>query len=280
MTKIVCVVDNESKNDSNLKKEHGLSFWIETQAGVVLLDTGQTAEVLSHNLSESGLSADRVDVLALSHAHYDHTGGLGVFFAANKSIPLYTHSDIFHPRYSLRNGEYKSIGLAYTRPELAQYFDLHLSDTPVEIVPGCWTTGEIKVRPERVGGSEHLLIQTEDGWQPDPYRDDMSLVLVTEAGLVLICGCCHAGILNTLFHVERMFGDRRIRTIIGGTHLVSADDAYLEYVMDVLQQRWPDCSFFLNHCTGKHAFQMLSQAFGSRVQACPAGTVISIKDQG
>lgn len=249
MTKIICVVDNAVKKDTDLHNEHGLAFWIETEHGIVLFDSGQTADVLLHNLDVLDLLPQDIDNLALSHAHYDHTGGLETILSKNTNLTLYTHSDIFRPRYSLRQGEYRSIGLAVDQIDLSRRVKLILSDTPTEIVPNLWTTGDIDDRPELVGGSAHLFIRNGADWQPDPYRDDLSLVLKTSAGLVLICGCCHAGILNTLFHVERIFGDPII-VIIGGTHLVSADDPYLDHVIRVFTERFQNLTFYLNHCTG------------------------------
>ncbi len=273
MTKIICVVDNAVKEGTGLQSEHGLSFWIETAYGNVLLDTGQTAAVLSHNLDVLGLSPREVDKLALSHAHYDHTGGLDAVLSKTTALTLFAHPDVFRPRYSLRKGEYQSIGLSLSRETLAARADLSLSDAPAEILPGLWTTGEILERAEPEGRSPHHFIRTGKGWEPDPYRDDMSLVLRTNEGLVVICGCCHAGILNTLFHVERNF-EGPITTVIGGTHLVPADDLYLSHVIDVFNGHFRNLSLYLNHCTGKNAFERLAGAFGSRVTACPAGTVI------
>ena len=205
MVKIICVVNNTSKEDAGLRSEHGLAFWIETRYSNVLFDTGQTAAVLSHNLDVLGLLPQNVDMLALSHAHYDHTGGLEAILSKNTKLTLFAHPDIFRPRYSLRKGEYVSIGLSLARETLAGKVNLSLSESPTEILPGLWTTGEIIERPEQEGRSAHHFIRAGEGWLPDPYRDDLSLVLKTKAGLVVICGCCHAGILNTLFHVERNF---------------------------------------------------------------------------
>ena len=140
-----------------------------------------------------------------------------------------------------------------------------------------WTTGEITSRTEFEGRSPHHYIQAGNGWQPDPYRDDISLVLKTNQGLVVICGCCHAGILNTLFHVERKFGGP-ILAVLGGLHLLYAEDQYLEHVVQVFDERFPDVSFYLNHCTGENAFNKLAAAFGSQIRACPAGTLVNIND--
>lgn len=276
-TKIICVSNDSVEKDSNLHGEHGLSFWIQTENGTVLLDTGQTVGVLSHNLKVLRLSFQDIDMLVLSHAHYDHTGGLEAILLSNTKLTLFAHPDIFRPLYSLRQGEYQSIGLAYNQSSLSQRIKLNLSDAPTEIVPDLWTTGEISERPEPVGGSPHLFIRDGADWQPDPYRDDISLVLKTNQGLVVICGCCHAGILNTLFHVERKFGGPII-AVLGGLHLLYAEDQYLENVIQVLNERFPNISLYLNHCTGENAFRKLANAFGSRVKSCPAGTIVNLKD--
>ena len=276
-TKIICAVNDAVKEGTNLHSEHGLSFWIQKEHETVLLDTGQTPGVLSHNLKELKLSFQDIDMLALSHAHYDHTGGQESVLSNNTTLTLFAHPDIFRPRYSLRQGEYRSIGMAYEQFSLSQRIKLNLSDAPTEIVPNLWTTGEISERPEPVGGSPHLFIRDGADWQPDPYRDDISLVLKTNQGLVVICGCCHAGILNTLFHVERKFKGP-ILAVLGGLHLLYAEDQYLEHVVQIFEERFPDISFYLNHCTGEKAFKKLVNAFGSRVRACPAGTIVNFND--
>ena len=271
--KITCVVNDVCRKDMDLKSEHGLSFWIEVVHGNVLFDTGQSAAVLSHNLKSLGLRPENVDMLALSHAHYDHTGGLEEILSKNNRFTLFVHPDIFTPRYSYRNGEYHSIGMALTRKAISSKVDMNLCDIPCEIMPGFWTTGEIIERPEPMGSSAYHFVRTEKGWQPDPYRDDMSLVIKTDLGLVVVCGCCHAGMLNTLFHVKHNF-QGPIVAVIGGVHLVSADDQQLAHVIEVLQTHFENLTFYLNHCTGDKAFEQLAKAFGDRVKAFPAGATI------
>ena len=273
MNKITCIVDNTVQRSSLFWGEHGLAFWIETDQGCALFDTGQSGDVLSHNLETLGLHLQDLNALALSHAHYDHTGGLGAVLSQNPGLPIYANADFLSLRYSLRSGEYESIGMSIPPEELTQQADLHLSDSPIEVLPGLWTTGEIRERLEPEGYSPHHFIHADGEWKPDPYRDDMSLVMDTQEGLVLICGCCHAGLLNTLAHVQRTF-QRPIVAVLGGTHLVTADEAFLERVVSVLREDYDLLYFYLNHCTGERAYVTLVNAFDKRVKPCPAGTIL------
>jgi len=270
MTKITCLIDNTVQHAAPFWGEHGLSLLIETPSGNVLFDTGQTEQVLAHNLNLLGDAPRRVSALALSHAHRDHTGGLNVALALNPALALHAHPDLFCPRYALRGSEYKSIGLTMTRDELERRVPLRLSATPVEIVPRVWTTGEIIERAEPEGRSDRHFVPADGSWQPDPYRDDMSLVVETREGVVVVCGCCHAGLLNTLARVRQIF-PRPIVAIVGGTHLVDADAAHLRHVIEMLQNVYHAPRLYLNHCTGERALIALANAFGERVQPFPAG---------
>ncbi len=273
--KITCVVNDTALENSGLRSEHGLSFWIETEAGIALLDTGMTGKVLFHNMQVLGLDPRKIQALALSHAHYDHTGGLETLLAVNHDLTIYAHPDIFRPRYSLKKGNYESVGLTLPREDLSELVRLNLNPEPARIFPGLWTTGEISERPELQGSSSTHFIRENESWQLDRYTDDLSLVLEVGDGLALICGCCHAGLLNTLAHVKRRF-DKPIRFVFGGTHLLSADGPSLTHVIEVLASQFPDLRYFLNHCTGEKAIQKLSERFTGQVNACPAGTIVDL----
>jgi len=278
MNKIICVVDNKALKGAGLKTEHGLAFWIETKNGTVLFDTGQTADVLSNNLSLLNLNVKDIDALAISHAHYDHTGGLEAVLSEKPDLIMYANEDVFRPKFSLSDGKYNPSGFEVSREEFANRFEVRLSDTPIEIFPSLWTTGEITKRVEPEGRSSSHYIRDGEGWQPDPYRDDMSLVLKTQDGLVVICGCCHAGLLNTLAHVEENF-EGPIITVMGGTHLMTADGKLMDHVINVLDERYSDLLYYLNHCTGDDAIKALANAFSERVQPFPSGSVVTFKDQ-
>ena len=271
-------MDNAAKRSSRLWGEHGLAFLIETGAGRVLFDTGQSGNVLLHNLKALEVVPQTIDALAISHAHYDHTGGLPRLLKHTRpDLPLYANPGLHRERFSRGEGRIRSIGLPLTRERLASQVTPHLSTDPQEILSEVWTTGEITVRSAPMGGSAHHLVRDGKGWAPDPYQDDMSMVIEVASGLVLLCGCCHAGLLNTLAQIQRT-SDRPVVAIVGGTHLASATPDHLQYVGRVLGEMESVRHIYLNHCSGEEAFLSLRLKLGSDVvHVCPAGTRLDLE---
>jgi 7,8-dihydropterin-6-yl-methyl-4-(beta-D-ribofuranosyl)aminobenzene 5'-phosphate synthase len=270
--KITCVVDDRAPRGSGLRAEHGASFAIEAEGRTALFDAGQSSEVLLSNMARLGFRPEAIDALVVSHAHYDHTGGLAGLLEKVQGIPLYAHPDLFTERYRRTATSLKKVGPSSDRAELAGRVDLRLSAEPVEVLPGVWTSGEIGDRSEPEGRSPNHFVRQGDGWAGDPYADDLSVVLEAADGLVLVCGCCHAGLLNTMAQVRSAFGSNPA-AIVGGTHLRDLDAATLDHVAQALR-RCGSPRLWLGHCTGKRAFRALQEAFGDGVSLCQAGTVL------
>ncbi len=272
---VTCIVDDAVQRNSPFWGEHGLAFLIEAEGKRLLFDTGQSGTVLLHNLELLDVDLATIDALAISHAHYDHTGGLAMLLKRlPPGTPLYANPDVFRERFSRREGKPESIGFAMVQADLADQFNLVLSAAPQEIIPGVWTTGEISERSEPESGSQRHLMRDGDALVPDAYGDDMALVLRTPDHLVLLCGCCHAGLLNTLAGVKCLC-EGPITVIVGGLHLTSASDDDLQHIGDVLSAMPALQHVYPNHCSGEAAFVALTQVLGaSVVRPCPAGTIL------
>ena len=272
--RLTCLVDNAVKPSSPYWGEHGLSFLIEVGGQRILFDTGSSGTVLLHNLVVERILPRDISALVLSHGHYDHTGGLAALLPLRPGLPVYAHPGVLRERFARHGEKLRSIGLPMDANLLREQAHLHLSREPQEIVSGVWTTGEIGARIEPEGRGEGHSVREGETWIPDPYEDDMALVLQGTEGLVLLCGCCHAGLLNTLDHIHASYGEHP-RAIIGGTHLVAANEQHIRHVAERLQQAG-SAALYPNHCTGQGAYARLAMTLGDAVAPCPAGTMLAL----
>jgi 7,8-dihydropterin-6-yl-methyl-4-(beta-D-ribofuranosyl)aminobenzene 5'-phosphate synthase len=272
--RVTCLIDNAVKASAPYWGEHGLAFLIESAGRTVLLDTGASSEVLLHNLAVARVAPADLDAVALSHGHRDHTGGLAALLAAKPALTVLAHPRVTAPRFSRREGALHEIGMPAGTVAMLERATQCLSREPRSLAPGVWTTGEIVTRAEPEGRSPAHCVRDGDRLAPDPYIDDLSLVLETPDGLVLLCGCCHAGLLNTLAHVKAQFGAWPC-SIVGGTHLGSASAGELAHVVERLAAL-DLAALYPNHCTGQAAYLAMAAAFGRRVAPFPAGTVLDL----
>jgi len=252
--------DNTVKTPG-LLGEHGVSFLIESGDESLLLDTGE-GSVLRHNVDKLKVDLQRVGKVVLSHGHYDHTGGLKAVLASGSEKAVFGHPDLFGKKVAIRKGKRLAIGIPYRREELEQLgATFHLSKDPVEVADGIMTTGAIP----RVTDFEEVdkTLHVEEGGERvrDELRDDLSLIVDTPQGLVLLLGCCHAGVINTLWRVIGLAGKRRFAAVIGGMHLVSVGEKQLTQTIHTLRSFEID-RIFPCHCTGAKASIRLWNALG------------------
>ena len=255
--------------------EHGLSFLIETKTQRILFDTGQYL-ALENNARVLGKDLATIDTVVLSHGHYDHTGGLKHLLTRNSTFSLYAHPDVFARKMIKRKGRRREVGIPVSKIELTQSgVNLKLDTAPVEITPEIMTTGEIPLASGFESVAEGFFVEKDGHEDPDTLADDQALVLKTAKGPVVVLGCSHRGIINTLRHVSQITGQKRIYAVLGGLHLAKATAERLKTIMHHLQ-RFDLERIVVGHCTGCHAIQALYARFPNKVVLNTVGHTFSV----
>jgi 7,8-dihydropterin-6-yl-methyl-4-(beta-D-ribofuranosyl)aminobenzene 5'-phosphate synthase len=279
--RLTIVVENSaSLGDTPVWAQHGLSIFLETELDSesmkLLMDTGASSEVMLHNADALNLDLHNLDLISLSHGHYDHTGGLmGILPRLNRRICILAHPDIFAPKLKERP-ILKFIGPPFTRAEAEAAGAIMLEARgPVAIAPEVMTTGEVpRIEPfEKVEGFWTI----KDGqYCQDKIPDDQALAINLQGkGLVVITGCAHAGIINTIKHAQKITGVEELYAVIGGFHLMGADEKRIEATAKALQQLDP-AIVRPGHCTGQKAVCRLQEALGERCWPLTVGDSIRI----
>jgi 7,8-dihydropterin-6-yl-methyl-4-(beta-D-ribofuranosyl)aminobenzene 5'-phosphate synthase len=260
--KITTLAENTA--DLGYLAEWGLSMFIEADGVNILFDTG-AGIAAAHNAQLFSLDLTTVDKIVLSHGHRDHTGGLReVLTMINKPVDIIAHPDIWAAKYTRwRKRQEQYSGIPFRR-ELLESLGARfkLSTKPVRITDHFFTTGEIPMLSPYEEIDSGLFDKKTGEMLPDELKDDLALVIDAEYGLVVILGCAHHGIINTLKQAQKVTGKELIYAAIGGTHLLNAD-----------RERWEKTALDLkamgvqyigvSHCTGFEASAYLAEQFGS-----------------
>lgn len=274
-TTFTVLVDNWVSR-SGLMGEHGLACWIDMGMHCILFDTGQTS-LLAHNAGALKIDLDAVDTIVLSHGHYDHSGGLaGVLARAAGAVAIHLHPAAVQPKYHGGGDPCREIGIpAHSLAALqARGASIHPVTVPTEIAPGLFLTGEIpRIHPEEAGESAFCLDKA--GQIMDPLLDDQALFLRTKAGTVVLLGCAHAGVINTLDHIRQLTDGQPFHTVLGGMHLHAVSDQRLAWTLASLK-RFNIGNLYPVHCTGTRAVAALWAAFPGRCFPCGAGTTLHL----
>ncbi|MCE5282298.1 MAG: MBL fold metallo-hydrolase [Deltaproteobacteria bacterium] len=253
--------------------EHGLSIFMETDHGNYLLDTGQGKTIINNALV-LGIDLRTVRGMIMSHHHFDHTGGIAPVLNVTGSVDIYAHPDLFKESYKIGEKRPRYIGVPYTRALLeGMGAEFSFSREFRQIVPGLWLTGEVPRRTDYERGDENQTVKSEGVYLKDGLLDDQSVVVETDKGLLVILGCCHSGIINTLSYIVEKMGQRHLHAVIGGTHLGPVSDEQRDKSLDALRA-FDIERIGVSHCTGLKTASRLAAAFGDRFFFCNVGTVV------
>jgi len=273
--RITVLCENSVGPLSGTLGEHGFAALVEWEGGSLLFDTGQ-GETLLPNAGRMHKDLHRVGAVALSHGHYDHTGGLWPLLRSCGPKEVHAHPAVFSQRYRVRPGEPAvAIGIPYSQEFLeGQGATFHLHREFREIGPGIFLTGEVPRNVPSETGDRGLCCDGA-GAVADPLPDDQSLVLRTDRGLLLLLGCCHAGLINTVEHARKETGIDDVYGVIGGTHLGFCPEIQVEATVRRLRELRV-AKICASHCTGISGMCRLAREFPGQFQPAQVGYTLEI----
>jgi 7,8-dihydropterin-6-yl-methyl-4-(beta-D-ribofuranosyl)aminobenzene 5'-phosphate synthase len=191
---------------------------------------------------------------------------------------VYAHPEIFSTRFWNGQHEQRDISLPFTRNELeAAGAEFVFIKYFAELAPGIHFSGEIAREAALETGDPHLVRRSDSGdsWTTDPFADDAALAIDTDKGLVILLGCAHAGLINTVEWFRRNLGEPRIHAIVGGTHLGPASDEQFSATVDYLARLEFD-RLGVSHCTGQIRSAQLYAKFPNKVFFANVGTTVKV----
>jgi 7,8-dihydropterin-6-yl-methyl-4-(beta-D-ribofuranosyl)aminobenzene 5'-phosphate synthase len=257
--------------------EWGFSALVEADGHRLLFDTGARPETVLDNARELGVDLAGVTDVVLSHHHGDHTGGLMTLRRAlAKQNPralsrAYVGPGIFLSRPREGGGESNET-IALKEPYEATGGTFVEVAKPTELFPGAWLTGPVpRVHPER-NWSGKTQLKSDAGLVEDTIPEDMSLVLDTGRGLVVVSGCGHAGVVNTLEYARKTVREAPVHAALGGFHLFAADESALDWTAGKLREAGVR-NLLGAHCTGVEAVHGLRRRLGLDRRTCVVGAV-------
>jgi 7,8-dihydropterin-6-yl-methyl-4-(beta-D-ribofuranosyl)aminobenzene 5'-phosphate synthase len=258
-------------NADTLLAEHGLYLLITVYQGedkhTILFDTGYTKVGVLHNMEQLGVNVEEIEAIVLSHGHMDHTGTLyGILDKISRTIPLVLHPGIFqHPRYTRRPDGAKSVWpRTVVKSDLeGRNVDIIESETPVCLADDMiMVTGEVERTTPFEKGMPNALMEQNGELVHDPIMDDQSIAMKLKGkGLVVVSGCAHAGIVNTLMFAQKTTGEQKVHAVLGGFHLSGPFfEKFHDPTVAALKKIDPDVLMPM-HCTGWKAIQRFQKEF-------------------
>lgn len=268
-----------SENTANLGfiGEWGLSILVEVEGIKILVDTGLSFSAV-YNAQLLGVDLTKVDYLVLSHGHTDHTGGLREFLSRKRGkVKVIAHPDIWEAKYVQPvPGVMRHAGIPFSREELESLgADFTFSSQPVQIIEKVLTTGEVPFTTPYEEIEANLFVKKEREVLPDKLADDLALVIDADFGLVVILGCAHRGIVNTLRQAQKLTGKEKVYAVMGGTHLYLASLERITKTAADLKTMGIQ-KIGVSHCTGFQASSHLAQALGEAFFLNHAGTRLKL----
>lgn len=278
--KITTLIENTIPRGSMLETRHGLGLYVDIGTIHLLFDCGPD-ESFVHNADALGIDISTIDAVVLSHAHYDHGGGLRAFLAMNDHAPVYLLKAAKNKYFSTSRGTFRYIGLD---PDLFdEYKDrfVFFSES-IEVAASIYlfAVGEYNTFHPRLNS---LLYKEEDGKMvPDDFKHEL-VMAITERGVnTVFTGCAHSGILNMVLTVFDRMPAIPIHTVVGGFHLINTATKALGETPEIVWMLGKELDkleisrVYTGHCTGEEGFRNLQAILGARIETLYTGKKITV----
>ncbi len=275
--KITVIVDNYASR--NCLAEHGLAYYIEVEGKRIFFDSGQ-GKVIQHNCEKLDVDPLRANAFVLSHGHYDHTGGIKFLkehFSDN--VKVYLHPAALEEKYAKDDDKFRYIGIAKKNKEWLKNLGtrLNFTEKQTEIFKNVWVTGAVPKIHEIEKPEERFYLQKNKKF-PDDLIDDQSMFFYTVKGIVVLLGCCHSGIGNTLDYIAELTGKKEIYAVIGGMHLKNVSKERLDFSAKILE-KYNVKLFAPCHCTGQKSSSYFYAKNPDIFNECHAGKTFIINGE-
>jgi 7,8-dihydropterin-6-yl-methyl-4-(beta-D-ribofuranosyl)aminobenzene 5'-phosphate synthase len=266
-TRITILVDAFSDRP-DLKMDWGYSALVEYSGKRILFDAGNNAELFRHNVEQLGIDLRNLDFVVISHRHGDHTDGLKYLLSINPDVAVYVSNDEYFGGPTPQRFFTRPVP---TLPARMRYFDGVVPDTVPHGSP--WSHANLHRLNAGLEVAPGIrVVQNLSTGTNSTETPELSLVLDTPDGQILLVGCAHPGVDAILESVHA--SSRPVRLLVGGLHLVTTPDAEVAQLVERLASHWNVQSVAPGHCSGEAAFNLLSRRYGTRYRYAGVGTVI------
>jgi len=271
---IITLSENTSTG-RGLIAEWGISVLISAGGRSFILDGG-AGDSVAYNVDTLGLDLAPVEAVVLSHGHSDHTGGLPALLRRipRGEVEIVAHPAVWEEKCSRNRttGAVRYAGIPYRREELERIgARFTLTAGPHWLTDDIVASGEEPMTTEFEAVADNLLVRRNGEYVPDDMADDQSVFIKTDAGLVVVLGCAHRGIVNILRYAQELTGVQPVHAVIEGTHLAPASEDQVKRTVDALEEIGVR-HLGVSHCTGLPVAARLSREFGDRFFFNNAGT--------